>query len=87
MKINFNKILLPQNGNLVILFHENEQIDGTLKKINTKTANQLGKAIKIADFSGKKGQFLEIISPQKTNFSRIIIYGIGGIQKQEPINF
>ena len=73
MKVNFSKILMPQKDNLVIFFDEGQKISGTLKKIDIKTGGQLSKSFKSSNFTGKKGQSLEVISPNKMNLSKIFI--------------
>ena len=54
---------MPQKDNLVIFYNEDQKISGTLKKIDIKTGGQVIQSFKNSGFTGKKGQNLEIISP------------------------
>ncbi len=85
MKISFSKILMPQKHNLVIFVYEGQKLTGSLKKIDLKTEGQISKAIKRSNFTGKNGQNIEVISPNKMNISRILLIGIGDIKKQDSL--
>ena len=86
MKISFSKIFMPQKDNLVIFYNEDQKISGTLKKIDIKTGGQVIRSFKNSGFTGKKGQNLEIISPNKMSLSKIFIIGIGKVNNLDRVS-
>jgi leucyl aminopeptidase len=62
--------------------------DGTLTKqakaVDESTKGFLSRAIKTADFKGKKGKFLHVVMPH--GWERVIVAGLGSADKFEPID-
>ena len=76
------------SADALVLFHSKGQTPDLFKRFDKKTNGQLAKAIKVAEFKGAYGSFVEVLAPSGINYSRVLIAGIGDTQKfqQEKIS-
>ncbi|MFC5384377.1 leucyl aminopeptidase [Aquamicrobium segne] len=75
--ISFAAFSVPEKGNVYLL---SAQKSGPGKlAASVDTAGVLGRAFKIADFSGKFGAMLDVIAPEGSRLDRLIALGVGKI--------
>jgi leucyl aminopeptidase len=83
MKINFGKPSPLKSGVIVLLVEQNQTLSGLGQAIDKEGKGQLSKAMKAADFEGKKEQQLEVLAPAGT-LSRVILMGLGKTPNLQP---
>lgn len=76
MKITFSRIAVPKSGALVLLYAKDAGFSKTGQSVDNETGEHLSRAIKAADFDGKKGDFLNVVAPNNLGVSRILVVGI-----------
>ncbi len=77
MKINFTKDNIPEKGCLIILANNKISLGKQGLLLDKKLSGAITKAIKHQGFSGKKGEFISLLSPAGTKYDLIIVAGIG----------
>ena len=86
MQINFAKASLPTRGAVALLVPMDQKKTGLLAQIDKRTKGALGRAMKSADFKGKKGQSLVYLSPTGTSLVAVVLIGVGAVAKLKPID-
>ena len=86
-KINFEKIGLPKAGTLVFLVNEKGELTETGKTLDSDNGGFIKKAIKVADFKGKKSNILDIITPSDLPFDRVLLLGTGSPKSLSMIDW
>ncbi|MCB2112853.1 MAG: leucyl aminopeptidase [Parvularculaceae bacterium] len=77
MKIGFSKTALPLAGAVIAPVFEDADPTAAHAVLDAATSGALAKAIKAADFSGKKGRVLDLVGLQGMESARIVIIGAG----------
>lgn len=77
MKIAFSKAAAPAGASLIVPQFEGGERSAAQESLDEKTGGALGKAIKAATFSGKKGQTLELVGLAGAEATRIVLIGAG----------
>ena len=77
MKISFAAPSVPSSGALVVGVMEGKKLTPTAASLNKQTEGALDRALANGNFSGKKGELLEIVAPAKLANSRILLVGLG----------
>jgi leucyl aminopeptidase len=77
MKITFSKAALPAGAALIVPVFEDGKPSNAHAALDTATAGALAKAIKAAEFSGKKGMTLELVGLNGVESTRIVMVGAG----------
>lgn len=77
MKIAFSKAAAPAGAALIVPMFEDGEPSLAHAALEASTSGALGKAIKAANFSGKKSQTLELIGLQGAESVRIVMAGAG----------
>ena len=77
MNIAFADISLAKPGALALLVTEGAALRGVAADLDGKLGGALRRAVKAAGFSGKSGSVLELVGPQGTAASRILLAGLG----------
>ncbi|TNE57441.1 MAG: leucyl aminopeptidase [Alphaproteobacteria bacterium] len=77
MNITFAKKALPKGGALALTVCDGAALGPLGESLNKRTKGVLKEAMKAAEFSGKKGQSVEIIAARGTSIDRIILFGLG----------
>ena len=77
MKIAFSKAAAPAGAALIVPAFEDAKISAAHAALDERTSGALGKAIKAANFSGKKSQILELVGLQGAEGTRIVMVGAG----------
>ena len=78
------KAALPKSGALVLLLEEGAAMDAPTaalaKDADEATGGAIGRALKVAEFTGKKGQSVTILSPG-AGLSRVVAIGLGKLNE------
>lgn len=77
MKVTFSSYTLPKEGALVLGVTEGKKLLPKTQALDKTTKSSLSKAIKASKFTGKIGDYLEIIAPHGVAVSRILLVGLG----------
>ncbi|PLX33914.1 MAG: leucyl aminopeptidase [Hyphomicrobiales bacterium] len=81
MKINFTKPVPTERGALVFLIGEDGAMGAMAAHINEQTGGQLSRALDISEFKGKAKSVVEVVAPSGRGNSRILLVGIGNVEK------
>ncbi len=85
MKISFNKPDLPRSGAAVVGIWEEKVLSPSARRLDEATDGAITRALaSAARFHGKKGELLPIIAPAKLPLSRIVLAGLGKLEKVSP---
>ncbi len=77
LKVKFSTDKLPKSGVLVLLVAAGGKWGKLAKELDKLTGGQLTRAAKAAKFTGKRDTNLAIVAPEKTELSRVILFGAG----------
>ncbi|WP_404340151.1 leucyl aminopeptidase [Pseudoalteromonas mariniglutinosa] len=61
----------------LVVFYSQEGKNKQFKALNKQFDGQLQRAVEIENFAGNYAEVAEIIAPQKSNFSRVLVVGTG----------
>jgi leucyl aminopeptidase len=75
--IAFARLATPKKGSVVLLSAEEDGLSDTARAYDP--AKVLGRAIPVAEFSGKAGTSLELITPEGTSYDRLVVIGVGKV--------
>lgn len=85
MKITFAKPELPGEGSLVVGVLDGRVFTPTAEQLDEITGGALTRAMKASRFEGKKDQMLEVVAPQGTELSRILLAGLGKAEEIDAL--
>jgi leucyl aminopeptidase len=77
MNITFSKAAFPKTGALAVPVYQGNTKSKGFKALDKQTGGALSRAAKAADFSGKKGQFVNIPGPKGHEGGRVLLLGAG----------
>jgi leucyl aminopeptidase len=78
MKVSFSETAYPKSGALVVGVLTGSKLTDAAKRVDKKVGGALTRAVRAArKFSGKKGQWLEVLGPSGVSASRICLVGLG----------
>ena len=77
MQITFSAAALPKSGAVIIPVFEDGKKSSAFADVNSATDGALERAIKHAEFTGKKGKILEVIAPAGIDNSLVLLIGAG----------
>ena len=80
MNITFAKIAVPKQGAAVIGVPENGKLGPAAAKLDKQTHGTLSRAMKAADFTGKREKALTIVTPAGSKLDRVILVGLGSLK-------
>jgi leucyl aminopeptidase len=72
---------------VVVFVGEGGQLSAGAQAVEAASGGQLGKAMKAANFTGKKGKLLEILAPTGVAANRVLLAGIGDATKADARAF
>jgi leucyl aminopeptidase len=75
--IAFARLATPKKGSVVLLSAEEDGLSDTARSYDP--AKVLDRAIPVAEFSGKAGTSLELITPEGTSYDRLVVIGVGKV--------
>jgi leucyl aminopeptidase len=85
MNITFSKIALPSQGVAVVGVPDTGKLGPAGAKLDKQTHGALGRAMKSAEFSGKREKTLVVLAPAGTKLTRIILVGLGDLKKLDAV--
>jgi leucyl aminopeptidase len=74
-------------GALLVFVGEGGQLSAGAQAVEAATGGQLGRAMKAANFAGKKGKIIELVAPANMAASRVLVAGVGEIAKADARTF
>ncbi|WP_340150044.1 leucyl aminopeptidase [uncultured Sneathiella sp.] len=81
MKFAFSEISIPKRGSLAVALYADKTFSPTATLVDKKTKGALSRALETSRFTGKKGDFLEIVAPNGLDVSRVVLFGLGETEK------
>ena len=81
MNISFAAPSVPASGALVVGVLQGKKLTPSATNLNKQTDGALERALASGNFSGKKGELLEIVAPANLKNSRILLVGLGELSK------
>jgi leucyl aminopeptidase len=84
MKIAFNKLELPDSGNIVLLVAEDVELSGMAKELDAAAGGQLARAMQTYEFTGKKKQSVNLVAPGGTGLAQVVVAGLGNLEEYTP---
>jgi leucyl aminopeptidase len=86
MKITFSKAAPPAGAVLIVPAFEDSEPSIAQKSLDAATAGALARAVKAANFGGKKGQTLELVGLAGQEETRIVLAGAGKRAEFTPLD-
>ncbi|MDE2445925.1 MAG: leucyl aminopeptidase [Alphaproteobacteria bacterium] len=84
MKIAFASAALPKTGVLVVFATESGKLTGPAQSVDKASKGQLSKAIKAANFEGKKDQIVDCLACG--DYARVLVVGLGKADSITPLD-
>ena len=84
LSIKFSTDKLQKTGVLVLVVAANDKWGELAIELDKQTGGQLSRAVKAADFTGKRDKSLKIPAPEKTSLSQVILFGAGDPAELNP---
>jgi leucyl aminopeptidase len=81
MKIAFSKPESPASGAYVVGILEDRKLTPAASALDKKTGGVVTRAMATTRFKGKKDEFLDVVAPKGVPFGRIVLAGLGKIDK------
>ncbi len=81
MKIAFLKPEPPSSGAFVVGVLEDRKLTPAAAALDKKTGGVVTRAMASTRFKGKKDEFLDIVAPKGVSFGRIVLAGLGKLDK------
>jgi len=81
MKIAFLKPEPPASGAYVVGVLEDRKLTPAASALDKKTGGVVTRAMATTRFKGKKDEFLDIVAPKGVPFGRIVLAGLGKLEK------
>ncbi len=85
MQVTFKSEAEEAQGTLVVFVAQDGTPPQSLKMLSEELAAQLDRAMRAADFTGKKGQRAELLAPTGSAFSRLLALGLGAAEKLDAV--
>ncbi len=80
MNITFSKIAMPATGAVVLGVADGSRLNPTAAKLDKRAKGAITRAMKDANFTGKRDKTLTILVPAGTRLSRLVLLGLGDIK-------
>ena len=80
MNITFAKIAVPKQGAAVIGVAEDGKLGPAAAQLDKQTRGTLSRAMKAAEFTGKREKTLTIVTPAGSKLDRVILVGLGSLK-------
>jgi leucyl aminopeptidase len=81
MKISFAAHALPNKGALVVGVAQGGKLSPSAASLDKTSGGAIKRAIAASRFTGRKGEFLELLAPPKLGNSRVLLAGLGEVSK------
>ncbi len=83
MKATFERVSLPKTGVFVVFASEGAILGSSATQADKGTKGQISRAMKAANFEGKKEQVLDIVAPG-SGLDRVLLMGLGKPESLSP---
>ncbi len=87
MKIAIADISMPKAGVLVVGVLAEKGLTPSARAADKACGGLVRRALRSGRFTGEKGQWLEILAPGKLRVARLVLAGLGKLEKLEPASF
>jgi leucyl aminopeptidase len=77
MKISLRDLTLPRRGALAVGVLADSTLTSTAAELDRASGGAVKRALEASRFTGKKGQYLELLAPHGVHVSRLVLYGLG----------
>lgn len=77
MNTSFAKLAVPLQGAAVLVMPEGGKLGPVAAKLDKQTRGTLARAIKAAEFTGKREKTLTVVAPAGSKLNRVILIGLG----------
>jgi len=85
MNITFSKISVPTQGVVVLGVAEGGKLGPAAAKLDKHTRGTLSRAMKAAEFTGKREKSLAIVAPAGSKLDRIVLMGLGSAKTLDAV--
>ena len=85
MNITFAKIAVPSQGVAVVGVPDTGKLGPVGAKLDKQTHGTLSRAMKTAEFTGKREKTLVILAPAGTKLERIVLVGLGSLKTLDAL--
>ena len=85
MNITFAKIAVPSQGVAVVGVPEGGKLGPAGTKLDKQTRGTLSRAMKSAEFTGKREKSLSVLAPAGTKLTRIVLIGLGSLKSLDAV--
>ncbi len=85
MNISFAKIAAPTKGVAVLTVPEGGKLGPAAAKLDKQTRGAVSRAIKAAEFTGKREKTLVLMVPAGTKLDRIVLVGVGALKALDAV--
>lgn len=86
-KLSFDKLELPKKGTLILLCEEEGKLSPLGQALDKAHGGFLTDAMDVADYKGGKNKTFEMICPKATGYERLILAGLGKIEKLTSVDW
>ncbi len=87
LAVEFHDQKLPARGTLVFFLGKKKQFGQRLQKLDERSNGHISRAVKQSSFDAERGKCIEILSPARLDFSRILLVGLGGKLSNEDLQW
>ena len=77
MRVIFSDPSLKRLGTYVVFTSNGKKLSSGAADLDPETLDIVKSALKLSQFNGERGKFLEVFTPPKSRAEKIIIVGIG----------
>ncbi len=85
MNITFSKLAIPAQGAAVVVVSEGGKLGPVAAKLDKQTRGTLSRAMKAAEFTGKREKALSVVAPAGSKLDRIVLIGVGNIKTLDAV--
>ncbi|MEM9707013.1 MAG: leucyl aminopeptidase [Pseudomonadota bacterium] len=80
MKVTFSKAAPPKSAAMIVLCTQTDDFGEVFSALNEDADGALKRAAKAGGFTGRKDQFVEILTPAGLDQDRIVLAGVGDVK-------
>ncbi len=80
MNISFSKIAPPSQGVVVFGIPDTGKLGAAAAKLDKQTRGAISRAVKAAEFTGKREKTFAIFVPEGTKLTRVVLVGLGSLK-------
>ena len=85
MNISFSKIAAPARGVAVLVVPEGGKLGPAAAKLDKQSRGAISRAMKSAEFSGKREKTRVLLEPANTKLVRVVLIGLGAVKSLDAL--